>query len=96
MAKPGKFNRQDYIAGQIHAYLAAGQIMRPSRNRQEYHGNGPGSWRETEIELAGHRLTWRSVRHSYRWHKTIVLLDGRQLRTAADYRRAEAAIGLGQ
>jgi hypothetical protein len=67
-------------------------IERPARHKREYHGNGKNAWYGSQKVVNGHLIERKSVRYSYRWHKTIVLFDGRQLRTAADYRRAEAAI----
>lgn len=64
-------------------------IMRPSRYEREYHGNGKNAWYGQTEEINGHTVEQRSRRYSYRWHKTQVFFDGKQLLTSADYRRAE-------
>jgi hypothetical protein len=70
-------------------------IDRPSRYKAEYHGNGKGAWYRTVDCVNGHTVERYSIRHSYRWHKTGVAVDGRDMRTAADYRKAEEAINHG-
>lgn len=67
-------------------------IQRPSLHKTEYHGNGKNSWDGQTEKINGHEVEYRSKRYSYRWHKTQVFFDGQQLITAADYRRAEAAL----
>lgn len=68
------------------------RIERPSRYKQEYHGNGKNAWHGQTEEINGHTVEYRSVRYSYRWHKTQVFFDGKQLRSARDYKRAEALL----
>lgn len=71
------------------------RIQRPSTHKTEYHGNGENAWGgQTEI-INGHTVEYRSKRYSYRWHKTQVFFDGRQLRTAQDYQRAESKLNEG-
>lgn len=67
-------------------------IQRPSTHKAEYHGNGKNAWYGQIEEINGHTVEYHSKRYSYRWHKTQVFFDGRQLRTAADYQRAEVAL----
>jgi hypothetical protein len=67
-------------------------IQRPSPYKKEYHGNGSNAWNGQTEAINGHTVEYRSVRYSYRWHKTQVWFDGRQLRTAQDYKRAEALL----
>ena len=68
------------------------RISRPSTHKQEYHGNGPKAWNGQVDEVNGHTVEYVSKRYSYRWHKTQVFFDGKQLRTAADYRNAEESL----
>lgn len=68
------------------------RIQRPSTHKQEYHGNGKNAWNGQTEEINGHKVEYRSVRHSYRWHKTQVFFNGKQLRTAKDYANAEAKL----
>jgi len=68
------------------------RIERPSTNKREYHGNGKNAWHGETVEINGHTVEYRSKRYSYRWHKTVVFFDGKQLMSAADYVRAEKTI----
>jgi len=68
------------------------RIARPATVKSEYHGNGKNSWDGHIDKINGHKIEYVSVRHSYRWHKTIVRFDGRQLKSAKDYRDAEAKL----
>lgn len=65
-------------------------IQRPSGHKTEYHGNGKKAWYGQTEKINGHEIEYRSKRYSYRWHKTKVYFDGKQLRTAKDYAMAEA------
>ena len=79
-----QLTRQDQ-SGKFH-------IQRPSPHKQEYHGNGKNAWDGQEEKINGHMVEYRSKRYSYRWHKTQVFFDGKQLKTAQDYARAEAKL----
>lgn len=72
------------------------KITRPGTNKTEYHGNGKDAWYSTKETINGHTVEYRSIRHSYRWHKCQVWFDGRQLRCRADYERAERLLNTPQ
>jgi hypothetical protein len=62
---------------------------RPSRNKREYHGNGDNAWYWTIYTGDFGEIKLQSIRYNYRWHKSIVLHNGRQLLTSADYKRID-------
>jgi hypothetical protein len=86
--------RDKQMNKQLTTYGSDGRwhIARPSHYKKEYHGNGENAWYGQTDVINGHKIEYQSKRYSYRWHKMIVLLDGKQLKTSKDYRMAEDVI----